>query len=101
MVDSIQAIRGIVSGFTKPSVWIPYLLFLALLSVPYIYLSHRSDNQLRAIERLQKENKDLRAEYITIKSELMRSSRQSAVAEKLKEQGLVLPENAPEKIVVE
>ena len=101
MTEETKNIKWMVTRFARPGVWVPYLLFIALLSIPYIYLSHRSDNQLREIERLRKANKELRAEYITIKSELMRSSRQSAVAEKLENQGLILPDNAPEKIEVE
>lgn len=51
--------------------------FTAALAMPYIYNSHRAERNVRRMDMLNKEVKDLRSEYITLKSEHMSASKQS------------------------
>ncbi|MCB9263081.1 MAG: hypothetical protein H6607_11965 [Flavobacteriales bacterium] len=61
------------------------LLVLLLMGLPYIYISHQSDKKLRRVEALKEELKELRAEFITLKSELVGQNKQSDVAKRLKD----------------
>jgi hypothetical protein len=48
-----------------------FILFLVLLAVVYIANGHWADKQVRAINKTSNELKELRYEYLTLKSELM------------------------------
>lgn len=74
--------------------WLPYSLLLIVLAIVYINLTHRSDNTVRKTQKLEKDIRELRAEYITLKSEVMQKSTRSYLAEKLKDQGLKQPNRA-------
>jgi hypothetical protein len=67
---------------------IPFLLFLALLAVIYIYNGHYADNTIRKINRTAKEVKELQYEYKTVKSEVMFRSKQSELAKAVEPLGL-------------
>ena len=56
---------------------VPFFLFLALLAVLYIYNGHYADKTIRNINRTAKEVKELKYEYINVKSELMFQSKPS------------------------
>lgn len=56
---------------------IPFFLFLALLAVVYIYNGHYADKTIRKINRTAKEVKELKYEYIAVKSKVMFQSKQS------------------------
>lgn len=74
--------------------------FSAALLMPYIYITHRSERNVRKLDELNRELKDLRAEYITLKSEHMSASKQSDVAARLAEHGLEELNAPPSRIVV-
>src|SRR5690242_20293111 len=65
---------------------IPFVLFLALIAILYIANSYYAENTVRKINKVKNDLKDLRAEYIYTKSELMFSSRQSEVASMVADQ---------------
>jgi len=67
---------------------IPFLLFLALLSILFITNNYMIENKMRNINRLQKEVNEYRYEYITLKSDLMTLSRQSKLSKKLEKMGI-------------
>src|SRR5215510_4387619 len=67
---------------------IPFILFLALLAVIYIYNGHHADKTIRSINRTAKEVKELQHEYKTVKSELMFRSKQSELAKTVEPLGL-------------
>ena len=86
---SLQSILG--GGFLankKTAENLPFLLFLALLAVIYIGNSYYAEKNIRKIERLQKEVKELRYEHISTRSKLMSKSRQSEVANGLSDEGI-------------
>jgi flagellar motor component MotA len=64
---------------------LPFIIFCFGLIGVLIFSSHNNDLLNKKIDKLSKENKELRNEYIIILSEIMNASRQSNIAEKLKE----------------
>jgi Bacteriodetes cell division protein (FtsL-like) len=60
---------------------VPFFLFLAMLAVVYIYNGHYADKTIRSINRTEKEVKELRYEYIAVKSEVMFLSKPSVLVE--------------------
>jgi cell division protein FtsL len=77
---------------------LPFLIYLCVLVMLFIYNSHRSEKIIRDTDKLTKEVKDLRSEYISELSELMSESKQSAVAKKLQPFGIKELKNPPSKI---
>lgn len=75
--------------------------FLALLAIFYIANSHYAERNVRRIQMLQKEIHELRWRYTTIQADIMYNSRQSAMAQQLREQGLRPLRDKPKKILVE
>ncbi len=66
----------------------PYLLFLALLAFVYITNDYVLENKVRKITRLEHEIKELRYEYISVKSDLMTLSKQSQLEKRLEKLGI-------------
>ncbi|MGV3596426.1 MAG: FtsL-like putative cell division protein [Bacteroidota bacterium] len=61
----------------------PMIFFLAGLGLFYIYNAHYAQRIVRKTDDIKDEIKELRAEYITIKSDLMYQSKQSQVSKRL------------------
>ncbi len=74
--------------------------FLALLAIIYIANAHYAERNVRRIQVLQKEIHELRWRYTSIQTEIMYNSRQSAMTQQLREQGLRPLRDKPKKIVV-
>ena len=77
-----------------------YMLFLGFLGVFYIANAHFSEKRVRDIQRLQKEIKELKWEYMSIKSNLMFRSMQSQIDTTLEQAGLDLYDQGPKVIEV-
>jgi hypothetical protein len=77
---------------------LPFLAYLCVLIMLFIYNSHRSEKIIRDTDKFAKEVKDLRSEYISELSELMSDSKQSAVAKKLQPYGIKELKTPPSKI---
>jgi hypothetical protein len=67
---------------------VPFFLFLAILAVIYIFNGHYADKTIRNINRTAKEVKELKYEYITVKSELIFNSKQSELVKAVEPFGL-------------
>ncbi|MBP9688718.1 MAG: hypothetical protein KBE91_03845 [Bacteroidia bacterium] len=67
---------------------IPFGLFVMVLLLVHIYNVHSTERIIRKTDKLNKEIKELRSEYITILSALMSDSKQSTVAKKLDTLGI-------------
>ena len=80
---------------------IPFLLLLAFLALIYIGNSYFAEKNIRKIEKMQHELKELRYEYISVKSEMMHASRQSEIAKQLSSKGIKESTVPPGKIVAE
>lgn len=74
--------------------WVYYLIFLFCLALLYIYLTHRTDNIVRDVERTKKNLVELRAENVTLKSEVMRNRSRANLEERLSERRVKEPNRA-------
>jgi hypothetical protein len=74
-----------------------YLLGLAFL---YIAINFYADKTLLNIERTKEDIKELRFEYLTVTSELIRFTQASNVKSLLEEEGIKRPVSPPAKIIV-
>lgn len=83
-----------------PVKYLPKIVFAVVLSLIYISNTHHAEKTIRKINHLQTEVEDLRADYTTLKSDLMFSSKQSEVARRVKALGLKESLNPPFKVVV-
>lgn len=84
-----------------PVHYLPRILFVLVLALVYIGNTHYAEQTVRKINHLQVEVEDLRADYTTLKADLMFSSKQSEVARKVKPFGLKESLTPPYKVVVE
>ncbi|MBX2895749.1 MAG: hypothetical protein KF763_09925 [Cyclobacteriaceae bacterium] len=84
-----------------PVQYLPKILFVVLLSLIYISNTHFAEKTTRKIDRLQSDVEDLRADYTTLKADIMYASKQSEVARRVKELGLKESLNPPFKVVVD
>lgn len=62
---------------------LPFLLFLSLLGMIYIGNRHNAENNIRKIDGLSKEVKELSWDFKTTKADLMFRSRQTEVIKKV------------------
>lgn len=76
----------------------PFIFFLAGLAIIHIYNSNQALKVVRKSDALSKEIKEARAEYISVKSELMFRSKQSQVSKRLEGTGLQELKQPPYKI---
>lgn len=80
---------------------LPKILFVIGLALIYISNTHYAEKTVRKISAMQAEVEDLRADYTTLKADLMFASKQSEVARKVGEIGLKESLKPPYKVVVE
>lgn len=104
--------KSIFSGFEKrirlenyfeegfPVEYLPKILFVMVLGLFYIGNTHYAEKTVRRINQVQTEVEDLRADYTTLKSDLMFASKQSELARKVKAMGLKESLTPPFKIVI-
>jgi cell division protein FtsL len=77
---------------------VPFLLFIVFLMMLHIWNVHYTERIIRKTEKLNREVKELRSEYISIFSELMSESKQSSIARKLDTLGIKELTTPPVKI---
>lgn len=83
-----------------PVQYLPKILFVVFLSLVYISNTHYAEKTIRQIDKAQSEVEDLRADFTTLKSDVMFASKQSEVARRVKPLGLKESLNPPYKVVV-
>ena len=84
-----------------PVQYLPKILFVMILGLFYIGNTHYAEKTVRRINHVQAEVEDLRADYTTLKSDLMLASKQSEVAKKVKALGLKESLTPPIKVVAD
>ena len=84
-----------------PVQYLPKILFVIALGLIYISNTHYAEKTVRKISAMQAEVEDLRADYTTLKADLMFASKQSEVARKVSVIGLKESLKPPYKVVVE
>jgi len=79
---------------------LPFLLFLSLLCMLYIANSHMAMKNIRNIDKLNKEVKELSWEYKSLKADLMFKSKLTEVAKQVDTLGIRELTEPPKRIVV-
>ncbi len=77
------------------------IFFLSGLALIMIASSHSADRKVYRIAKLNNEVKELRSEFVDLRSRLMKMKMESAVVAKLKEKGFEIGQTPPERIIVE
>ncbi|MDP2722526.1 MAG: FtsL-like putative cell division protein [Bacteroidales bacterium] len=67
---------------------LPYLLFMAFLAFIYIANNYLAENKIRESNKLRREVKELRYEYISAKSKLTQIEKQSQISKRLEKSGI-------------
>ena len=96
------SLLAMTTNFTKAKVqeMLPFVAFLAVLALVNIGSRHQAENTARDIDRLKKEIKELRWDYMTNKAELMYKCKQTEVAQRVAPMGLKESLTPPKKIVI-
>ena len=79
---------------------LPFILFLGFVGMLYIANSHLAVRNIRKIDRLNKEVKELSWEYKSLKADLMFRSKMTEVAKKVDTLGLKELIEPPRKLIV-
>lgn len=79
---------------------LPFLIFLSVLCMLYIANSHMAVKNIRSIDKLNKEVKELSWEYKSLKADLMFKSKLTEVAKKVDTLGIKELTEPPKKIVI-
>ena len=84
-----------------PIRYLPKILFVMILGLIYISNTHYAEKTVRRINLIQADVEDLRADYTTLKADLMYASKQSEVAKKVNDLQLKESLTPPFKIEIE
>ncbi len=79
---------------------LPFIIFLAFLAMVYIGNRHFAEHNIRDIDKLSKEVKELSWDFKTLKADLMLKSTQTVVAEAVDTLGLKESVVPPKKILI-
>lgn len=79
---------------------LPFMIFLSVLCMLYIANSHMAVKNIRNIDKLNKEVKELSWEYKSLKADLMFKSKLTEVAKKVDTLGIKELTEPPKKIVI-
>jgi len=91
--------KGVISTETATSA-LPFVLFLAFLGMIYIGNMHMAEKNIRDIDKLSKEVKELSWDYKTTKADLAYKSTLTEVIKRADTLGLKEPITPPQKIIV-
>ena len=90
---------------TMMSDWIfgnvPFVFFLFFLCLIYIANSNQADKQVRQIQLLEKDIKDLKWRYNGAKADVMLSTKQSEIERRVEPFGLRASNQRTKRIVIE
>ncbi|WP_445382853.1 FtsL-like putative cell division protein [Robiginitalea sp. IMCC43444] len=76
------------------------IVFFSLLATVMIASSHAADRKVHQIAALSEEVKQLRSEFVEIRSQAQRLKLESAIREAVAQAGLLPAETPPRKIIV-
>ena len=80
--------------------WV-FILFFTVLALLMISSSHSVDKKVQYIAKLNENKKELRAEFVSTRSDLMKLKMESGVVRKIIDQGLYVSEKPPIRINIE
>ena len=100
-----RALIGVLNGsfLTKEKVVrnMPFLLYVAGLMLCYIAYGYWTERTVRELDRTNSELKEMRSEYITVRSHLEKAEQQSQVASDISGLGLRESRVPPKRIAVD
>ncbi|MGQ0827675.1 MAG: FtsL-like putative cell division protein [Bacteroidota bacterium] len=102
----VRSVVSVVSGsFLSQETTIknlPFVFFLSFLAICYIANGYYADDQVRKVNQLTNEIKELQTQYIVVKDSLVIKSKQTEVAKELAVQQTGIKESVvpPKKIIV-
>ncbi len=79
---------------------LPFIFFLTLLAICYIANGYYAEDQIRKVNKVTNQIKELRSEFIIVKSDLMFVSKQSEVAQRALPLGIKESVTPPKKIEI-
>jgi len=79
--------------------WV-FILFLTFLALMMISSSHSVDRKVQKIAKLNKQKKELRAQFVATRSDLMQLKMESAIVKRLEGKGLFVSDEPPVKIKI-
>lgn len=91
--------KGVVSTEAATQM-LPFIFFVAFLAMVYIANRHMAENNIRDIDKLSKQVKELSWDYKTTKAELAYKSTLSEVTKKTDTLGLKTSVEPPQKLTV-
>lgn len=78
----------------------PFVLWLTLIAMVYIYNGHIAERQARKLDKLQEDLKELKSEYMTVNAELSVYRKQTALKTLVDSIGLRPLDKPPYKLPV-
>jgi len=96
---TLMLTEGVISKEAATNM-LPFIIFLAFLGMIYIGNRHFAENNIRDIDKLSKQVKELSWDFKTLKADLMLKSTQTEVAKEVDTLGLKEPVEPPKKIVI-
>jgi hypothetical protein len=102
----VKSVASVVSGnfLSKEATLknLPFIFFLSFLAICYIANGYYADDQVRKVNKLTNDIKELRTQYIVVKDSLVVKSKQTEVAKALALQQSGIKESVvpPKKIIV-
>jgi hypothetical protein len=102
----VKSVSNVVSGnfLSKEATLknLPFIFFLSFLAICYIANGYYADDQVRKVNKLTNDIKELRTQYIVVKDSLVIKSKQTEVAKALALQETGIKESVvpPKKIIV-
>jgi hypothetical protein len=76
------------------------ILWVTVLLIVYIGLTHNAERLVRRIQRTKIEVDELRAQYTTLQADFMKSGKQSVLSKRVSPLGLTDSQTPPRKLVV-
>jgi len=90
--------RFLVSG-DAPRNWL-FIVFISLLATVMIASSHSADRKVHDIAALNEEVRELRSEFVEVRSKVQRLKLESTIRENVSPKGLLPADSPPVKIIV-
>ncbi len=96
----LDVLKGkfLVSG-DAPKNWL-FIIFISFLATVMIGSSHSADKKVHQIAALNEEVKELRSEFVDLRSDAQRLKLESTITKTVEENGLYPSETPPRKIKV-
>lgn len=102
----MRSIATVVSGnFLSQEITLknlPFIFFLSFLAICYIANGYYADDQVRKVNKLTNEIKELRTQYMVVKDSFIIRSKQTEIARVLSKQQTGIKESVvpPKKIII-